>query len=188
MRGLTLVRSVPLPLTEPSDCGSSSVCNLMRRHPIHLFRPASGDRGSALVYPVNGIQSDRWLRRIRSYQLCSNDRRHWCSDATSHPPRDDAPSHRRGWRGVLSFSFQAHACQGRVTLPYDFLWGVRAPNTRSPLRSVPPDYSISIIQSNFPLALHIVGVKTTSVCLATNGKPFICYSTSPGPGISHPFQ
>jgi len=121
MRALTFVRSVPLPLTHPSDCGSSSVCNLMRRHPIHLFRPASRDRGPPLVYPVNGIRSDRWLRRIRSYQLGSNHRRHWCWDSTTQPARDDAPSQRRGWRGVLSFSFQAHACQGRVTLPWDFL-------------------------------------------------------------------
>ena len=121
MRGLTFVRRVPLPLTHPSDCGSSSVRNLMRHPPIHMFRPASGGRGSPPVYPVNWIRSDRWLRRIRSYQLCSNDSRHSCWTATTHPASDDAPSQRRGWRGVLSFSFQAPACQGRVTLPWDFL-------------------------------------------------------------------
>jgi len=35
-RGLTFVRNVLLPLTHSSDCLSSSVCNLMRRRPIHL--------------------------------------------------------------------------------------------------------------------------------------------------------
>jgi len=36
-RGLTFVRNVPLPSTHSSDCLSSSVCNLMRRGPIHLL-------------------------------------------------------------------------------------------------------------------------------------------------------
>jgi len=35
-RGLTFVRNVLLPSTYSSDCLSSSVCNLMRRRPIHL--------------------------------------------------------------------------------------------------------------------------------------------------------
>jgi len=35
MRGLTFVRKVPLLATHSSDCRSSSVCNLMRRRPIH---------------------------------------------------------------------------------------------------------------------------------------------------------
>jgi len=37
MRGLTLVRNVPLPSTHSPDCLSSSVCNLMRCCPIHLL-------------------------------------------------------------------------------------------------------------------------------------------------------
>jgi len=43
---------------------------------------------------------------------------------------------RRGWRGVISFSFAVRVGQGRVTLPCKSLWGVRAPNseyTRFPL-------------------------------------------------------
>ena len=36
-RGLTFVQNVPLPSTNSSDCLSSSVCNLMRRRPIHLL-------------------------------------------------------------------------------------------------------------------------------------------------------
>jgi len=39
-RGLTFVQNVPLPPTLDSDCLSSSVCNLMRRRPIHLPPPA----------------------------------------------------------------------------------------------------------------------------------------------------
>jgi len=35
-RGLTFVRNVLLPSTHSSDGLSSSVCNLMRRRPIHL--------------------------------------------------------------------------------------------------------------------------------------------------------
>ena len=35
-RGLTFVQFVPLPSTHSSDYPSSSVCNLMRRRPIHL--------------------------------------------------------------------------------------------------------------------------------------------------------
>jgi len=34
--GLTFMQKVPLPLTHPSDCLSSSVCNLMLRLLIHL--------------------------------------------------------------------------------------------------------------------------------------------------------
>jgi len=35
-RRLTFVQNVPLPSSHYSDCLSSSVCNLMRRRPIHL--------------------------------------------------------------------------------------------------------------------------------------------------------
>jgi len=54
----------------------------------------------------------------------------WCWDATTHAASDDAPSQHLGWRGVLSFSFEVHAHQGRVTLPIKSLWGIRAPNTK----------------------------------------------------------
>ena len=53
----------------------------------------------------------------------------WCWDATTEAASDDAPSQRRGWRGVLSFSFEVRVRQGRVTLPCKSLQGVRAPNT-----------------------------------------------------------
>ena len=36
-RGLTFVQNLPLPSIHSSDCVSSSVCNLMRRHLIHLL-------------------------------------------------------------------------------------------------------------------------------------------------------
>jgi len=71
--------------------------------------------------------------------MCSIDSGLWCWDATTQAASDDAPSQRRGWRGVLSFSFEVRMRQGRVTLPRKSLRGVRAPNTSSPLRSVRPE-------------------------------------------------
>jgi len=168
------VQSVPLPSTHPSDCLSSSVCNLMRRGSVHLLPLAYGARRSPLINPANRTRSDGRPRRIRCYKMCSIDSGLWCWDATTQGARDDAPSQRRGWRGVLSFSFEVCVRQGRVTFPCTSLRGVRAPNTSSPLRSVRPVYSMSIIQSVFHLELPIVGLKTTSVYLSTDGKPFLC--------------
>jgi len=51
------------------------------------------------------------------------------------------------------------AHEGRVTLPGKSLRGFRALKTSSPLRSIRAEYSLSIIQSNFLLKLHIVEVK-----------------------------
>jgi len=116
--------------------------------------------------------------------MCFMDSGLWCWDAPTQVSSDDAPSQRRGWRGVLSFSFEHRVRQGRVTLPCKSLRRVCVPNTSSPLRSVRPEYSMSIIQPILHFELHIVGVKTTSVYLSTDGKPFLCYSTSLGPGIS----
>jgi len=89
-----------------------------------------------------------------------------------------------GASGVISFSFEVRACQGRLSLPCKSLRGIRAPNMSSPHRSVRPEYSMSIIQSIFHLELHIVGVKTRSVYLSTNREPVLGYSTCPGPGLS----
>jgi len=183
-RRLTFVRNVLLLSTHSSDCLSSSVCNLIRRCPIHLLPLAQGGRRSPLIYPANRIRSDGRPRRIQCYKMCSNDSGLWCWDATTQAASDDAPSQRRGSRGVLSFSFEVRMRQGRVTLPCKSLRGVRPPNMSSPLRSVRPECSMSIIQSIFLFELYIVGVKTTSVCLSTDGKPFLCHSTSLGPGIS----
>jgi len=60
--------------------------------------------------------------------MCSIDSIRWCWDPTTQAASDDGPSQRRGWRGVLSVSFEVRACQGRVTLPSKSLRGVRAPN------------------------------------------------------------
>jgi len=67
--------------------------------------------------------------------MCSIDSGLWCWDATTQGASDDASSQRRGWRGVLSFSFEVRACQGRVTLRFKSVQGVRAPNSRSRYRS-----------------------------------------------------
>ena len=64
--------------------------------------------------------------------MCSNDSGLWCWDATTQVASDDAPSQRRGWSGVLSFSFEVRVRQGRVTLPCKSLRGVRAPNSYAP--------------------------------------------------------
>jgi len=61
--------------------------------------------------------------------MCSVDSGLWCWDATTQAAIDHAPSQRRGWRGVLSFSFEVGVRQGRVTLPCKSLRGVRAPNS-----------------------------------------------------------
>ena len=177
------MQSVPLLSTHSSDWLSSNVCNLMRRGPIHLPAHAYGAQRSPLVDPANRFQSEGRPRRIQCYKMCSIDSGLWCWDATTQAASDDAPSQRRGWMGVLSFFFEVRVHQGRVTLPCKSLRGVRVPNTSSPLRSVRPEYSMSIIQSIFHLELHIVGVKTTRVYLSTDGKPFLCYWTSPTPGI-----
>jgi len=129
-RGLTFVKNVPLPSTITSDCLSSRVCNFMRRRPIHLLPVAYGAGRSPLIYPANRIRSDGRPRRIRCYWMCFVDSGLWCWDATTQAASDDAPSQRRGWRGLLSFSFEVRVRQGRVTLPCKSLQGVRAPNSR----------------------------------------------------------
>jgi len=60
--------------------------------------------------------------------MCSIDSGLWCWDATTQAASDDAPSQRRGWRGVLSFFFEVRVRKGRVTLPCKSLRGVCAPN------------------------------------------------------------
>jgi len=127
--GLTCVRNVPLPSTHCSDCLSSSVCNLMRRRPIHLLPPAQGAGRSPLIYPANRVRSVGQLRRIRCYRMCSIDSGRCYWDATTPAASNDALSQRQGWRGVLSFSFEVGVHQGRVTLPSKSLRGVRSPNT-----------------------------------------------------------
>jgi len=127
--GLTFMQNVLLPLTNSSDCLSSSVCNLMHRRPIHLLQLAQGARRSPLIYPANRIRSEGRPRRIPCYKMCSIHSGRWCWDATTQGASDVAPSQRRGWRWVLSFSFEVRACQGRVTLPCKSLQGVHAPNT-----------------------------------------------------------
>jgi len=62
--------------------------------------------------------------------MCSIESGLWCWDATTQAASDDAPSQRRGSRGVLSFSFEVGVRQGRVTFPCKSLRGVRAPNPR----------------------------------------------------------
>jgi len=70
--------------------------------------------------------------------MCSFDSGLWCWDATTQAACDDAPSERRGSRGVLSFSFEVRMHQGRVTLPCKSLRGVRAPNIHVIQFTIPP--------------------------------------------------
>ena len=128
-RGLTFLQHVPLPSTHYSTRQSSSVCNLMRRLPIRLLLPAYGVRTSPLIYPPNRIWSDERLRPICCYKMCSIDSGLWCWDATTQAASDHTLSQHRGWKWVLSFSFEGRACQGRVTLASNSFRGVRAPNT-----------------------------------------------------------
>jgi len=127
-RGLTCVRNVPLPLTQPSDSLSSSVSNLMRHLPIHLPLLAQGARWSLLIYPANRIRSDRRPRPIRCYKMCSIDSGLWCWDATTQAASDHVLSQRRGPRRVLSFSCEVGVRQRRLTLRSKSLLGVSVPN------------------------------------------------------------
>jgi len=70
--------------------------------------------------------------------MCCVDSGLWCWDATTQAASDDAPSQRRRWRGVLSFSLEVGMRPGRVTLPCKSLRGVRAPNTSGHLGLPPP--------------------------------------------------
>jgi len=53
----------------------------------------------------------------------------WGWDAIIQTASDEAPFQCQGWRGVLSFFFEVHAGQGRVTLPQKSLREFPAPNT-----------------------------------------------------------
>jgi len=102
--------------------------------------------------------------------MCSNDSGLWCWDATTQAASDDAPSQRRGWRGVLSFFFEVYVRQGRVTLPCKSLRGVRAPNmyrqahaSRGPetlsstaFRRSPDCSSLLVVELNSTLASRTV--------------------------------
>ena len=78
---------------------------------------------------MNRTRSVKRPRRMRCYKMCSIDSGRWCWDATAQAACDDPPSQHRSWRGVLSFSFEVRACQGRVTSPCKSLLGVRAPTS-----------------------------------------------------------
>jgi len=86
--------------------------------PTYILRPGSGRTDGRDGRP----------RRIRCYKMCSIHSGLCCWDATTQAASDDAPSQRRGWRGVLSFFFEVGRRQGRVTLPCKSLRGVRVPN------------------------------------------------------------
>jgi len=183
--GLTLLQIVPLPSTHHSDWLSSSVCNLMRRCPMHLLTLAYGAWKSPLIYPASRILSAGQPRYIPSYLRCSDDSDSWCWDSTTQAASDDAPSKHRGWRGLLSVSSEVRACHGRATMP-----GKSSREsiclTRAPFFQVIGPNTLCLLYSLFPISfeLHIVGVKTTGVYLSTVAKPLLCYSTSPRRGIS----
>jgi len=82
--------------------------------------------------------------------MCSIESGLWCWDTTTQAASDKAPSQRRGWSGVLSFSFEVRVRQRRVTLRCKSSRGLRAANMSSPLRSVLPEYTMSIYTIYFP--------------------------------------
>ena len=116
--------------------------------------------------------------------MCFIDSGLWCRDTTTQAASDDTLFQRRGWRGVLSFSFEVGVRQGRVTWPCKSLPGVRSPNMSSPLRSVRPEYSMSIIQSIFHLKLNIVGEKPPA--FACPPMENLSYVTRPLSGPASP--
>jgi len=169
MRGIISEQSVLLPSTHSSDCRSSNVDHIMRRRPTHLPQPVSGAQRSPLTCPANRVRWPAPPQRIRCCKVHSIDTGLWCWDATPQVASDDTPSQRGGWRGRLSVSFEVRACQGRITLASKSLEGVHAPNTRSPPSKSSSGILYLGIESIFALELHIVGVKTTSVYLSTDG-------------------
>jgi len=82
-----------------------------------------------------------------------------CWDPTTQAASDDAPSQRRGWRGVLSSSFEVGMRQGRVTLPCKSLReSVRLTPGKGrpppqPMR--PPEFQPRNAVSNHRLRVHI---------------------------------
>jgi len=108
-REQTFVQKVLLPSTHSFNCLSSSVCNLMRRRPVHLPPPAYGARRSPLIHPANRIRSEGQPRPVWYFKMCSIDSGLRCWDATTPAASDDAPSQPQGSRGVLLFSFKVCA-------------------------------------------------------------------------------
>jgi len=129
------MQNISLPSTHCSDDLSSSVCNLMRRHPIHLLTLAHGAPRSPSIDPANRIRSQRRPLLIQYYKVSSNDSGLWCWDATTQAASDDAPSQLRGCRVLLPFFFKVCVRQGRVTLSQKSSLEVRAPNTYVPFLS-----------------------------------------------------
>jgi len=117
--------------------------------------------------------------------MCYIDGGLWCWDATTHVASEDAPSQRWGWRGVLSFSFEVHVHQGRVTLPCKSLRGVRAPNTNMVLaRSLnvlhlifSPDPSYILY---FPVISHsLIQLKQICSCFVLSLRVAFCFVEDP---------
>ena len=84
---------------------------------------------------------------------------------------------------MFSLFVEISAHQRRGTRLAESLRGVRGPNTGTPLRSLRPEYSMSIIQSHFGFMLHIVGVKNQRRLLVHRWKTVLCYATSLRPYI-----
>jgi len=105
-RALTFVQKVPLPSACTSDCLSSSVGNLMGFHSTQRLPLALRAARSLLIYPAGRIESDGRPPLIQWYKMGSNESGLWYWNATTQVASDDLLSQRRGWRGVLSFSFK----------------------------------------------------------------------------------
>jgi len=76
--------------------------------------------------------------------MCSIDSGLWCWDTTTQAASDDTLSQRQGWRGLLSFFLELHACQGRVTLHCKSLQAVWAHNNWEPDNNADLDSKIKM--------------------------------------------
>jgi len=76
--------------------------------------------------------------------MCSIDSGLWCWDTTTKAASDDALSQRQGWRGLLSFFLELHACQGRVTLHCKCLQAVWGHNNWEPDNNADLDTKIKM--------------------------------------------
>jgi len=87
--------------------------------------------------------------------------------------------------GCYLFSFEVRPCEGRVICPVN-PYRESVIVLRAPLfELVIPNTLMFYYTLNLPFqAQHSRGKNQLHFCLSAEGKPFLCYSTSPGPTIS----
>jgi len=144
MRGIISGQSVLLPATHSSECRSSSVDHIMRRHPIHLPQPVSGAQRSPLTCPANRVRWPAPPQRIRCCKLHSHDTGLWCWDPTPQAASDDMPSQRGAGGGRYLFPPKFVPVKVGEHWPVNPYRESMRLTGAPPLPSVCPEYSILV--------------------------------------------